>query len=789
MKLSVQRLLKPDSEFSPFPFWFLNGELEESEIDRQLQDFADKGINGVVLHPRIGLSRETGYMTPRYLELIRHAVLSCRRLGIRVMLYDEGMYPSGSAHGEVVKLDPAFAARGIRALGPNEKPLDDESLYKIFAVKRGPDGVISEASELSSPDDGGDGEVMRLCTGFTHGTIRGVHEGEDDGEPGAPKAADLLNAGAMRAFIALTHEKYYEAVGDEFGSTVIGFFTDEPSPVGRNVKKGVLPWSDGFEDDLKRSGFENGMLPYLFDEASAGTPQAASAKQIFSRALCARLKKTYYGPISAWCASHGVALCGHPHSPMVSAVLSEFGIPGQDIVWRWVAPENGLSLSGDESAQAKCASDAARHSLKRRNLNECFGCCGPDGHMWAFNVDDMKWYIDWLCVRGCNLLVPHAFYYSTDAPHKLDRPPDNGPNNIWWDEYSVISAYIKRLCMLNTDCVNRAKIAVLGTCDRLPVGTVKPLYENQIEFNYLTEDDLLACSHMDKGRLCVGKNVYEALMIDPGISYSVEALEKAKRCEKEGLTLLSPGQATDDTYKTARFSGDARNIRVTHTVHENAEALLVVNEGDKGYTGMLWPPFEGKLTLFDAWNGKFFSVRTEDGAFCFRLGPRESLLVLKGIDGSGFEAYEETLKTVRRSMRLDALWKLTLPDGETVSGVGSWTDMEKLKLFSGTLDYECCVELDEKPECLELHLGSVRDKAAVFVNGKHASTLLRPPYSVDVTDFVTPGKNRFTVRVTNALEPHYAKKPWISGLLGPSMLALCEKTQTKTHIKPQNNKT
>ena len=39
---------------------------------------------------------------------------------------------------------------------------------------------------------------------------------------------DYLNADATRAFLKITHETYKQAVGDEFGKTVLGFFGDEP---------------------------------------------------------------------------------------------------------------------------------------------------------------------------------------------------------------------------------------------------------------------------------------------------------------------------------------------------------------------------------------------------------------------------------------------------------------------------------------------------------------------------------------------------------------------------------
>ena len=764
MRITRRKLMKPDAEFSPFPFWFLNGNLTEKEIDRQLKDFADKGINGVVLHPRIGLSSEIGYMTPRYLELIRHAVKTCRALGISVLLYDEGMYPSGSAHCEVVKRDPAYAAKGIWA---NEQA--GGKLLKRFALTRNEAGQIVAAVEtdLSAEDE----EIFDLYTGFTGGTIRGVHEGEDDGEKNAPKAADLLNAEAMRAFISFTHEKYFGALSGEFGKTVIGFFTDEPSPVGRCVRRGVLPWSEGFEKDLYARGFCSDMFPLLFDEASANTPRAREARRIFSRALCDRLRRTYYSPISAWCEAHGIKLCGHPHSPMDSGLLSEFGIPGQDIVWRWVAPEGGKALEGDESAQAKCASDAARHSGKRRNLNECFGCCGPEGRMWAFTVDDMKWYIDWLAVRGCNMYVPHAFYYETDTPLKLDRPPDNGPNNIWWPYYAQIANYMKRLSYLNTDCVNGARVAVLGSCDRLPVDAVRPLYENCIEFNYLTEEDLLSGARFEQGKLKVVRNAYDALLLDMKLQYGGDALKLCDRLRGEGLKVYTSFAQTLNRYRTVRFDRRVKDVRVSLDRHENAETLMLVNEGDGAIRTGATLPFAGRLVVFDPWSGELSAMDAPEGRAFISLERRQCLVLIKGLDTRGLKEYESG-RHGGRSVRLDARWELTLSDGRRISYMGNWADHEELSIFSGSLVYSCGVSLREAPVRAELELGTVYEMAEVYVNGTFAGALLRPPYSLDVTRLLRKGKNRIEVRVVNSLEPYYSHKPWRGGMCGPSRLLI-----------------
>jgi hypothetical protein len=43
----------------------------------------------------------------------------------------------------------------------------------------------------------------------------------------------------------------------------------------------------------------------------------------------------------------------------------------------------------------------------------------------------------------------------------------------------------------------------------------------------------------------------------------------------------------------------------------------------------------------------------------------------------------------------------------------------------------------------------VREAAQVFVNGKRAGAVWRPPYTVDVTPYLAPGANRIEVRVAN----------------------------------------
>ncbi|MFJ8605195.1 glycosylhydrolase-like jelly roll fold domain-containing protein [Streptomyces shenzhenensis] len=146
---------------------------------------------------------------------------------------------------------------------------------------------------------------------------------------------------------------------------------------------------------------------------------------------------------------------------------------------------------------------------------------------------------------------------------------------------------------------------------------------------------------------------------------------------------------------------------------------------------------------------------------------------LTGTDGG--HTYRGTVRVddPLAPVTLDNDWTLTLErDGATpVTGpLGSWTDVDRL--FSGSGAYSTTV--DVAPALLAgrrvlLDLGDVRDVAAVTVNGTELGALLWAPFVVDVTGLLTPGRNRFDVRVANTLS-NERNKPLPSGLLGPVTL-------------------
>lgn len=579
-------ILSPSDEFTPVPFWFFNDRPEKEKIEAQLADFVQKGVCAFVLHPRIGIPEEIPYLSEAFFETVGFIVRTAANLNMKVVLYDEGMYPSGSAHGMVVAQDPDFAARGLTL----RTEWDKGAKARIFGGESGGHSGLRQGERV----------IARLADGrylaedFTGGTIRGIHFGEDDGQKRAPLAADILNPLAVSCFIRLTHEKYYEKLGEYFGRTVIGFFTDEPDPLGRGTK-GFHIWAQGMEREIVREGGCLEELAGLFDGEENKTTG------IYRRLVKKHLRKTYYQPLADWCGKHGIALMGHPAQSDDVSELFLFDVPGQDLIQRRILPKEGGIREAD-SVHARLCADVARHLGKRRSLNECFGVCGRREAPWHFTGEDMKWYIDWLAIRGVNLFVPHAFYYSVEGVRSGERPPDVGPHNIWWKHYRCFSDYMKRLSFLMTDTCQHVKAAVLCDDNDVPGAELAALYENQIGFHYLPLALLDRCEIRD-GRLRIGQYSYEVVLDLIGAAGTGEALAGVETVyETRELVKRASRLCTLRTVLPSPF------LRVCHFTKNGVECCLLSNEGGERIEAQLLIPGarEDQVVCVDLWRGTFW---------------------------------------------------------------------------------------------------------------------------------------------------------------------------------------
>ena len=614
----------PPREFGPVPFWFWNDALDEKEILRQISSFEAHGVYGFVLHPRVGLPREIGWMSERMLQYVRVAVEEADRRGMQVILYDEGMYPSGSSSGQVVAEDPTYRCRCLAKVDlEGELPGLPEGHHLVAAVDRATGGRMAV---IDRPVDA---------------YIRGLHYVEEGPEEDEPAAADLLNPNAMATFIRLVYDGFAEAVGAYFGKTVIGMFTDEPGLLGKCRETGVLPGTTGILQHVNKVlGYD--FTPHLPALWYDDEPDAQQYREAYLGAVNARLEETYYRPLSDWCSRHGIALCGHPAQADEIGLLRYFQVPGQGIVWRRLVPGNGSGLEGPESTQAKCSSSAMIHLGRRRNSNECFGAYGH-----AFTREEMKWVSDWCFVRGVNLLIPHAFYYSVRGCRRDERPPDVGPNSSWWDDYRRFSDYCRRLSWLNTDSRQVCSVAILGASDRLPWEAAKVCFEHQRDFNYLEMRHLIEDAEVDEDGVHLGGMHYRVVIVDGklemplAIRKIVEYLSRAGRVVVFGEGEVFEGAAIARTSQELVVEVDARvevdlevgpshpELRYRHVVKEGTHYYLLCNEGLQTLGMEVEVSVGGQRIFLDPVTGKEREVGSE-----MELAPY-TLCVLKILSNQG----------------------------------------------------------------------------------------------------------------------------------------------------------
>jgi hypothetical protein len=785
----------PPRAFGIMPFWFWNDDLEEAELIRQIRAFHAKGFGGFIPHARIGLSRRVGYLTDEYFRLIRVAVDEAARLGMQVVLYDEGSYPSGSAQGRVVAENPDYASRCLIALHhtiqgpargywhPNPGRALGDALLGVVQAREVAPGVLDPHSltwmDVQEPElvrydvPEGTWRLVALWDVASGGTIRGVFAEEEDGHASAPPASDLLNPEAVACFLRHTHDWYYAHLKEHFGRTVVAMFTDEPMLLGRGGRRGPDPWpfTHGFLDDLQPDWDDDvrRWLPALWLDCG---PRTANFRHIYTRTVLARLEQVFYGAQNQWCRAHGIALTGHPAESNDFHSLRQFQWPGQDMVWRWVVPGGEAALLGPHSCAPKCASSAAAVQGSRRNASEALGAYG-----WQLTLDEAKWLLDWHLVRGTNLFFLHACFYSIRGRRAFESEPDIGIHNSWWPAFQIVGDYLRRLCWLLSDGHTACEVAILTDSTSAAWAAARLLYQNQIDFFYIGVEALEQATVGD-GRLCIGSHSFRAVVCDPPTT-AANAVLNAFAADG-GLVVADwqPASLVDMLVSALGRDLDwpgAPELRVLHYQKEGGHFYLFVNEGEETLDGELSLAVEGALEQWDAldgtsrpWPGTTVSGRTHTH---LRLERRQSIVL--AVDPQGQPDASVSTPPAPGDVLLDipGPWQAYDEGGDRVALAcpGDWAQQAGWETYSGRLCFRTSFVLTPAlaGQRLFLDLGAIGDIAEVIVNDTALGGRAWAPYVWPIDEGVRAGENELAVWVTNTIANRLEGLQCPSGLLGP----------------------
>ena len=237
------------------PMGAITGKPDEQTVKETLEAFKSVGIDQYLIYARSGL--EYDYMGEDWLRMCEQFCKHAKRLDMKIWLYDEYNWPSGSCRGRVPAENPDFESRQ----------------YAVFK------------------NSGGD-YAWQV-----------VH---------SPGWVDNYSFKAMARFIEMTHKVYEKRLGPYLGNTVAGIFTDEPAhptPVSLSRKPALLfRHFDGAEAEYKAATgreLKADVEAYLADKTKD------EVWSVYYGLLGERFRKAYFDQIRVWCDRVGVFATGH----------------------------------------------------------------------------------------------------------------------------------------------------------------------------------------------------------------------------------------------------------------------------------------------------------------------------------------------------------------------------------------------------------------------------------------------------------------------------------------------
>ncbi|MBW3637648.1 MAG: hypothetical protein KY445_14480, partial [Armatimonadetes bacterium] len=341
---------------------------------------------------------------------------------------------------------------------------------------------------------------------------------------------DPLHPGAVEEFIRLTHEPYARAVGEHFGSTIPGIFTDETEPPH---------WSPHIEAEL---GLDLSLLlPALRHEDH---PRAAEVRYRLRQCALKLFSERWEKPIAQWCADHNL-IWGAEKPTWRPAQFAGVAQPSTDAGHRRVGWPPETLGGGDLRANHRAAIAAAEQSGREEVRCECFHSLG-----WGATLQDQKWQIDWLTVQGVNRFTPHAFYATSSGLAKHDAAPSFFAENPYWTHFHHLSEYTARLSLAMSSGRERARVALLHPTESLWIGTPDSRYARE-EYEWLM-NELIAQHHIFhpvdalallearavEGALELGHVRYETLLIPPLCALGADTENAVRAALAAGMTVI-----------------------------------------------------------------------------------------------------------------------------------------------------------------------------------------------------------------------------------------------------------
>lgn len=634
MDQKIKKLLENKGGNYIFPFFWQHGETEEV-LREYMKVIRESNIRAVCVESR----PHPDFLGEKWWKDMDVILDEARKRDMKVWILDDSHFPTGYANGAIEGKDLSLRRQSItirtmicptsgcemkvsladkqkaspweptpmeeRMLKGKMPPVfEDDSLISVTAIRT--DVGSEEFSTSESSEAGGKREIFEtedwqkemekgvsvidLSDQIPSGKVRFiVPEGEwklvlchrTRNRGPHRNYINMMDEESCKVLIDTVYEPHYEHYKNDFGTTIAGFFSDEPE-IGNGhlyeMGKQIFDledqaWSREVEAELKKrwGASFTARLPLIWNQP-VDADLCAKVRYDYMDAVTRAVEKDFSCQIGNWCRAHGVQYIGHliednnQHSRTGSSLGHYFrGLAGQDMagidnIVGQVLPcqeETTGEYPGSKGRDGHfyhyalgklAASAAALEPLKKgRSMCEVFGAYG-----WSEGVQLEKHLLDHFLVRGINHYVPHAF--SAKAFPDPDCPPHfyaHG-NNPQYRHFGKLMAYANRMCELISDGKHIAPVGILyqgesdwtGKCAMMQEAAMQ-LADRQIDYDFIPSD---VFEQRDEFNTKIGKTLtingqeYRILIV-PEYEYITKAVaEGIREFLENGGTLVFNGE-------------------------------------------------------------------------------------------------------------------------------------------------------------------------------------------------------------------------------------------------------
>lgn len=554
-------------------WWWPGNVVTKEEITWQLEQMSEQGFGGVEIMSawRMYEKGNTTYLSPEFLEKIRHAVAEGKRLDMDVALTFSpgwsfgGPWVTKEDQSKVLTMGHVDVKGGtvyeaslplpdLKGIRPDDHvPEDAGRLEAVVAARLLENNQLDAASlTVLTSEVSGDGQAIswnvpdgewRIMSFWLTYTQQ-VCQAQNEDPPSM--VIDHLDKGAVLRYTEHLGGTFNDLVGEDFGTTVDSLFCDsfEIHPL-----KNSLLWSwqttAGFKDHM---GYDlTKYLPAIWYDIGELTPRIRYDLQAYLHDVG---MESVYETFGNWCREHNIQDRIQPHYRFMPELVESAG--------RISRPETEVTTARFEPVAdpRKATASGARFYGRDFVSAESYTFIHPA--RYRTDLMDMKIATDAFIRDGITQFYNHGYFASPElhvAPGR-DMPWANRIShwNTWWEYYHLFGDYVARTCYLARQGDLVADVLIyspqatawsenaMWEADRRVMrygDLAKTLVANGYDFDIVNDDLLQNMAQVRNGKIIINGLERSILILPAATVVPLESMRVIEQFVNSGGTVIA----------------------------------------------------------------------------------------------------------------------------------------------------------------------------------------------------------------------------------------------------------